>query len=245
MELRYLRAERGLTKQRNIGLAAVDGLVDIVHFIDDDVELDSSYVVSLMRAFGDNDELAGAGGAVVGAPYRRPGTLARLGLRQSLKLGSVLKSGYNIGCFDSPEPRQVDWLPGCSMSFRLSKIRGLSFDERRTGYALGEDVDFGLKVAQNGRLEHCPEAKLVHHLSNANRLAQSRIARMGVLHRWTLAKDFPNRVSKLAVTYSALSEAAASYYSGVRCLDFARIRCASSVMAGLYSVLLGKEEISS
>ena len=92
------------------------------------------------------------------------------------------------------------------MSFRMSAIRGLKFDERRKGYALGEDVDFGLKALERGPLLYTPTARLIHHLSPTNRAELPELIRSSVHSRWMLAVDFPNRVSRGLVVYSSIAE---------------------------------------
>lgn len=203
--LSYVHSEKGLTLQRNIGLGLVQSKFDIVHFVDDDVLLGVSYIEEINQAFQANTALVGASGMVLGGTRRPPRLTARLALRDSKIPGKVLASGYNVGAHETNQPCFIDWMPGCSMSFRLEAISGLVFDERRSGYALGEDVDFGLKASARGLLQHVPEAKLVHKLSPVNRLDSVRLAEMGVRHRWQLAIDFPWKVSKLAVIYSSLA----------------------------------------
>jgi GT2 family glycosyltransferase len=216
LPITYIRAPRGLTIQRNIALSEVHE--DIVHFIDDDVEIAPDYFHTLNQVLNDSPNTAGAGGAMA-----RPGTtsahdvtnipgaykrafISRLMLKTSQHPGRVLRSGYNTGCFDSPNAINVEWLPGCSMSFRMRMIRGLTFDERRKGYALGEDVDFGLKALERGPLLYVPAARLVHHVSPANRADFPDLIRASVHNRWTLATDFPHRVSRGLVIYSSIAE---------------------------------------
>ena len=216
LPITYIRAPRGLTIQRNIALSEI--YEDIVHFIDDDVEVEPDYFRALNQALHNSPHAAGAGGAMArpdaaavpdtaaGHGTNTPGLIPRLMLKSGQHPGRVLRSGYNTGCFDSPDAIDVEWLPGCSMSFRMSAIRGLTFDERRTGYALGEDVDFGLKASERGPLLHTPAARLVHHVSPANRADFPNMARASVHNRWALATDFPHRVSRGLVVYSSIAE---------------------------------------
>jgi GT2 family glycosyltransferase len=213
---RYLHAQRGLTKQRNVGLGEVRDLVDVVHFIDDDVELDHDYLAGLMQALERDPSLVGVGGMVLGGNRGRPSRPALLTGRDSLTPGAVTRMGFNVGAHETPTPVDVEWLPGCSMSFRLSAINGLSFDESREGYAIGEDVDFGLKASARGRLQHVPTARLVHHLSAVNRHRRAELTRMAVVHRWALARDQLGSVTKVGVIFGTLAECVTYFLKGIR-----------------------------
>lgn len=204
--LEYIRTQPGLTLQRNVALAQVQKRFDVVHFIDDDVELEDKYLEELMEAFRVDGSLVGAGGLIMGGNRKKPRLLARIGGRDSAHPGKVLSTGFNIGAHETPFDVDVEWLPGCSMSFRLSKIDGLRFDERRVGYAIGEDADFGLRARERGLLRHVHTARLYHHQSPVNRHKRPLLVRMAVAHRWSLAEDNLGRVRKSMVIYGTLSE---------------------------------------
>lgn len=222
----YVRTDKGLTLQRNAGLSLVQGKFDIVHFIDDDVLLEPAYIENINSSFLAHPKIIGASGMVLGGSRRPPRLSARIALRDSKIPGKVLASGYNVGAHETAEKWFLDWMPGCSMSFLLESIAGLRFDEARLGYALGEDVDFGLKASARGLLQHVPEAKLIHKLSPVNRLDSVRLAEMGVRHRWQLACDFPERVKKGAVIYSSLATSLTKTIKSILLRNPIGIKCA-------------------
>jgi GT2 family glycosyltransferase len=235
----YVRSAKGLTIQRNVGLALVQKRFDIVHFIDDDVLLDPKYIEELNKAFDSNPAAIGLSGMVLGGDRRPPRLTARMALRDSKIPGKVLASGYNVGAHETTAGCFVDWLPGCSMSFRLDSINGLTFDENRSGYALGEDVDFGLKASTRGKLRHVPEAKLVHKLSPVNRLDIIRLAEMGVRHRWQLATDFPWKVKKAAVVYASLNTSSSRLIKSLVQRNPTLFRCAFVEVVTLAKCIVG------
>lgn len=204
--LKYIHTAPGLTLQRNVALKDVRERFDIVHFIDDDVELEPEYLEELAKAFDVDSALVGAGGLIKGGNRKKATLFARLGGRDSVHPGRVLATGFNIGAHETPFDVDVDWLPGCSMSFRLARIDGLEFDERRVGYAIGEDADFGLRASARGTLRHVHTAKLHHHQSPINRHKRPLLVRMAVAHRWSLAEDNLGRVSRSMVVYGTLAE---------------------------------------
>jgi GT2 family glycosyltransferase len=204
--LEYAHTVPGLTLQRNVALAMLREKFDVVHFIDDDVELEPEYIQELMEAFEKDPSLVGAGGVIMGGNRKKARFFARLEGRDSLIPGRVLSTGFNIGAHETPFDVDVDWLPGCSMSFRLAMIDGLAFDERRVGYAIGEDADFGLRARARGTLRHVHLARLYHHQSPVNRHKRPLLVRMAVAHRWSLAEDELGRVRRSMVVYGTVME---------------------------------------
>lgn len=204
--LEYVHTSPGLTLQRNAALGRLREEFDVVHFIDDDVELEPGYIQELMNAFETDSSLVGAGGLILGGNRKKARLFARIGGRDSLVPGTVLSTGFNIGAHETPFDVDVDWLPGCSMSFRLAMIHGLAFDERRVGYAIGEDADFGLRASSRGALRHVHLARLHHHQSPVNRHKRPLLVRMAIAHRWTLAEDNLGRVRRSMVVYGTVME---------------------------------------
>ncbi|WP_436066124.1 glycosyltransferase family 2 protein [Arthrobacter sp. LjRoot14] len=236
--LEYVHTAPGLTLQRNVALRMVRGEFDVVHFVDDDVELEPGYIDELLNAFEKDASLVGAGGLIKGGNRTKASLVARLGGRDSVHPGKVLPTGFNIGAHETPFDVDVDWLPGCSMSFRLEMIDGLSFDERRVGYAIGEDADFGLHARTRGTLRHVHSARLHHHQSPVNRHKRPLIVRMAVAHRWSLAADHPVRVRRAMVVYGTLTESANYLLRFVVSRSHDRLwwECCVSGVAGLLDI---------
>ncbi len=208
--LRYILCPgSGLTRSRNWALRHLDAQSKVVHFVDDDVELHPEYLVEIQKAFEENKSVVGVCGEVEDRyslqssdpKFSSSNALKRL-LGFAGKPGAVLWTGINTPVPIGTPQSYVDWLPGCSMSFLIEKISSLKFDERRSGYALGEDVDFSLRCLRFGRLLYAPSAKLKHHLSPVNRESQIALVSAGVAHRWLLSRDKLGRVSKVGVIIS-------------------------------------------
>jgi GT2 family glycosyltransferase len=236
--LSYTHTAPGLTLQRNVALRMLGADFDVVHFIDDDVELEPEYLQELMGAFERDPSLAGAGGLITGGNRKKARLFARIGGRDSLVPGRVLPTGFNIGAHETPFDVDVDWLPGCSMSFRLAMIEGLEFDERRVGYAIGEDADFGLRANVRGTLRHIHLARLQHHQSPVNRHKRPLLVRMAVAHRWSLAEDELGRVRRSMVVYGTLMESLTYLLRFVlgRSHDRLAWDCFASGLAGLWDI---------
>jgi GT2 family glycosyltransferase len=178
--------------------------VDLIFFVDDDVEFLPGYF-GLVRGCFRQEGVIGVGVSPLPNVRRNPSVVARLLGQDGLREGTVNRSGTNIGRFSGSG--FAEWLPGCSMTYRRDAIGKVRFDERRGGYALGEDVDFGLRMHALGRLFWTSEPTIIHHQSPVNRLRRATLIRQSVRHKWTLAHDGLGNVSRHGVLLGVLGQA--------------------------------------
>ncbi|MEY4560662.1 MAG: hypothetical protein RL460_640 [Actinomycetota bacterium] len=209
-----ITSDAGLTLQRNIALTwGSQAGLEIIHFFDDDVTFDSNYLGEVEKFLETNTDYVGAGGRV-----RSPGLTPVSGLQVFQRLrgrpGTVNRAGDNRPVKPTATDCDVDWLPGCAMSFRLGSAANVRFDESRTGYGLGEDVDFSLRVKNFGKLKHLSSVSVIHHLSPVNRYKVNQIARDSVEHRFKLSFDFNQKVSPISVVISIAIEMAVYFLLG-------------------------------
>lgn len=200
----YVKSAPGLTFQRNVALDLIGSSHRIVHFIDDDVEVESAYFSEIEGFLQSHRAYVGCGGFITNLPPEP--SIARFSpFARSTTQGSVSRSGVNylVRKIGVDEFRNVDWLSGCSMSFNLDRISGLRFDERRKGVGTGEDVDFCLRALQRGPIAVTGRARMVHHQSLSNRADQESTDRAIVAHRLQLADDGLHGISRSRV-YSRL-----------------------------------------
>ncbi len=101
----------------------------------------------------------------------------------SPRTGRVLPSGRNPLVVDVQSVTEVDWLSGCSMSFRRAVFETFSFNEELKGYCLGEDVEFSYRVHQRGRLLVTPDARIEHLQSPLNRMAMPQYTYDEIVNR--------------------------------------------------------------
>lgn len=242
VDVRYLRSDlKGLVFARNVALRNLPPSCLVVHFVDDDTELQQGYLNEINKVLGRKDsDVVGAGGMIMGPPKGRTSALLRVMRLDSDKLGVVLKSGINVGSYDCAFPIEMDWLPGCSMSFNVPAISGLEFDSRRSAWPLGEDVDFGLKARTRGRLVHVPQARILHNLSQTNRDDIKTINFQDVVHRWTLASDRLGGVKKRWVFLSTLSRVVIFLFSAIRGRNKFALELAMATMRGLWVSIVKK-----
>ena len=171
IHLEIFISDPGLTKQRNFGLSQVKECSDVVHFFDDDVILPPEYLEIVDSLFQERPEVIGIGGRTTDNSDFSVSFLQRFFLLNSKSAGALLPSGINIGFRYSIEPYEVDWLPGCTMSYRLAKNFKMDFDESREGVGWGEDVDFSSRVSELGKLLIFSHPRIIHTKSTVFRVS--------------------------------------------------------------------------
>ena len=140
-------ANGGLSRARNIGLAAATG--EIVAYLDDDARPEPSWLTHLARA------LVTDGHAAVGGPNLAPpgdGITADCVANAPGGPTHVLLSD-----------REAEHIPGCNMAFRAGALRSVGgFDD--TFRIAGDDVDVCWRLQEAGNvIGFAPSAVVWHH----------------------------------------------------------------------------------
>lgn len=187
-DLVYRRTQPGLTRQRNVAISEINPEMEFAMFIDDDVELQQDYVEKVIETFERFPEALGVGAAILNQTKitRKLDLVLGLDARDG---GRVLSNGFNTMRVLAEEEGPVEWLSGCSMSFRTSVFKSCGFDETRQGNSLGEDVDFSMRVRQFGDLIWTNRTGLIHHVSPINRDSARRLGKQLIRHYLLLAED--------------------------------------------------------
>lgn len=206
------KEERGLTKQRNFGIARVSKDNDVVCFLDDDTVLSADYFEQLLSTYQKYPDALGVGGYIhnetkwesIGAIYkpqidefcfdgwkRKDGS--RFVLRKKLGLdsdcppgfSSLYSHGRSVG-FLPPSGKiyEVEQLMGGVSSFQKKVFETHQFSTYFEGYGLYEDADFCLRVAKTGKLYLNTAAKLNHYHAASGRPNQFYYGKMVVRNGW-------------------------------------------------------------
>jgi glycosyltransferase involved in cell wall biosynthesis len=169
LQVDLIASEKGLARQRNVGLDRAKG--ELICFLDDDITLPDDFLFRVANIF-ERPEMHDVGG-ITGydeqsypAPVTRRWRLRRaLGVIPDLPPGGVDRLGRGIPLsFLQPFTgyKEVGLLPGFCMIYRRSAIGNLRFDELLPTYA-GEDRDFSMQIGWRSRLLICGDLSLSHY----------------------------------------------------------------------------------
>ena len=209
----YFRVEeedRGLTRQRNVGISRVSEDMEIVCFLDDDVVLKPNYFEKLIGTYKNYPDAIGVGGYILNdgiwrkkedmkepGEYKYDGWERELGsrnvLRKKLRLLSDVPPGYmpefanglSIGFLPpSGKVYPVEFFMGGVASYRKKLFRKIKFSQYFEGYGLYEDMDFCLRASKLGQLYVNTAAQLYHYHETGGRPNKYRYGKMVVRNGW-------------------------------------------------------------
>ncbi len=140
-------------------------LGEILLFLDDDVQLEPTFLTAHAKNYLDRPEI----GAVAGRVFDR---MKLADFESGLEIQDLppeaMNPGiawYHINLVHTVKPQQVLSARGCNMSFRreIFEQHGLWFDERFRGSAVREESDFCLRLRKTGlMIWYDPAAHLIH-----------------------------------------------------------------------------------
>ncbi len=204
--------DRGLTKQRNFGIAKVGDGIEVVCFLDDDTILDVNYFREIEKTYELHPSALGVGGYIsnedvwhfVGSNYKssikeyyydgwKKIDGSRFVLRKKIGIDSNTKPGFlpefshgRSISFLPPSDKiyEVEQLMGGVSSFRKEVFRTFQFSTYFEGYGLYEDADFTLRLSKTGKLFVNTAAKLGHYHDSSGRPNQFLYGKMVVRNGW-------------------------------------------------------------
>jgi GT2 family glycosyltransferase len=136
---------KGLTTQRNRGMALVKSESDFIAFFDDDYLPSTRTLEGIAALFAAYPGLAGADGHLLADGVRAGGIAYEDALR--------LLEAYDRDEAQEPHiKRDACGLYGCNMVFRSSAIEDARFDEDLPLYGWQEDIDFSNRLVTRGRI---------------------------------------------------------------------------------------------
>ncbi|ESU25944.1 glycosyl transferase [Flavobacterium limnosediminis JC2902] len=225
---------RGLTKQRNYGIAKVAATSEIVCFLDDDTVLEGNYFEEIINTYQLYPEALGVGGYITNevnwtqvernyAPKnhefyydgfkRNEGS--RFVWRKKLGLDSNCPPGF-LPAFShgrsisflppSGKVYEVEQLMGGVSSFRKDVFDSLQFSTYFEGYGLYEDADFTLRLSKQGKLFVNTSARLGHFHAPSGRPNQYHYGKMVVRNGWYVWRvKYPNPSLKAQLKWHAIT----------------------------------------
>lgn len=188
--LQYVKKDQpGTVRSRNLGIQIAEG--DIVTQLDDDVELAPNYFEVIEKIF-ENDTDKKIGGVGTFIEHEEEGFMRKLKnfLERIFFIrgdeGQVLPTMWNTFVEKRPAGMvPVEWLPGCSVTFRKEALVGHQYETSFIDYGYGEDLVFSYQIYQKGRftLMLTGETSLKHFHTPTARMAERKFGKMMIVHR--------------------------------------------------------------
>jgi glycosyltransferase involved in cell wall biosynthesis len=194
----YLKSEKSLVRQRNVGINHASG--DVVCFIDDDAIPDKDFLRLIAQFFGSrwNDTIGGVQGTVDEHKAMKD-TLASF-FRKMFMLshlngdGRMQKSGYPSFLQYFPEPRLVEVFNGCQMCFKRDILLKDQFDMNFKDDWYGDDYELSYRLSRQYALYQLPDARISHLSSSTTPEDLRKIWAMQVPnHMYVFKKFFSGR----------------------------------------------------
>lgn len=178
-----------LTAQRNAGVRALRHDITLVSFFDDDILLEEGAIRAMYEFWEDaSDDTGGAAFNIANEIYKKPSFLEKFFIVNDKRPSRILRSGFQSRVSFVRSTTQVDWLAGCSMVWRRDLFGEFMFDERFSGYARYEEVDFSYRVGKKYKLFIVAEARVAHLSRNEDVSFSYSLGRMEAVNRFYFVK---------------------------------------------------------
>ena len=227
------KEDKGLTRQRNFGVAQVAKDSEVICFLDDDTVLELNYFEEIMKTYAVFPAALGVGGYIINESkwikvsdtYKptihefaydgwKQKDGSRFVLRKRFGLDSNMKPGFlpefsngRSISFLPPSGKiyQVEQLMGGVSSFRKSVFDNFKFSTYFEGYGLYEDADFTLRLSKTGKLYVNTNAQLGHYHDASGRPNKYQYGKMVVRNGWYVWRvKHPNPSLKSKLKWNAI-----------------------------------------
>jgi len=199
----YINSKPGLTYQRNVGIKQASG--DVLHFIDDDVNLDKNYFQVILDTFNKSDDIGGVGGILT----NRLGENKLRHIIDNIFMltrvdgdGIIQKSGFPAFQWRNQKHMNkvfhiTEILCGIA-SYRKGVFENIFFDEKLDGYGLMEDIDFSFRVSKKYILIYNSNANVYHRATENSRINYNKLYFMYVRNTFYL---YNKNIKKISPVY--------------------------------------------
>jgi len=225
---------------------------DIIFFIDDDSEVSPDGISALIETFEDKN-IFGVGLKLKSKNERKNQSNLKSFFRKLYYIifriqhyghgRIVMLSGYNISPNNDEEHlKRIEWLSGCSMSFRQEIFKNHSFEEKLQkfgGYAFGEDLQFSYCIFKNKmKLVLAKKGYIIHHQSQGGRLNLRNQFAAQIFNQFIIWKTSIYKYKKISIIvylWSLMGELIDFYLTGFLKKDFNKVKGTSM---GLYAIII-------
>ena len=195
LNIKYIRHPwPSASRQRNIGIKAVDPDIELIGFLDDDIVFEPGSMEKMFEFWRRAPkELGGASfnlknfQTTSGTKLKQSIIVQRLGIYSKEK-GVVMPSGWHTLTGTVSKTTFVQWLPSTASIWRKNIFEKFRFDEYFDGYSYLEDLDFSFSVSKKYRLSVVAEAGFYHYPSPFGRISHYRFGKIEVANRLYFVK---------------------------------------------------------
>lgn len=215
----YLRVRPpGFTRQKNAGTDAVRRDIDLVGYIDDDIELEPEAVERMLAFWVAAGEDTGGAEFHITNQYFKPATaFTRIFGTNNGKGGTILRSGFNVVLHPVERDTEVEWLSGGATVWRHEVVDTVKHDEWFAGYGHMDDIDYSVMVGEHGwRMFVVANARLAHY---ERPIAEDREYSFGVydtVNRYYLVSKHRGRFSVPRWYWATLGKLLGRTFAGLR-----------------------------
>jgi glycosyltransferase involved in cell wall biosynthesis len=207
LAIEYIKVSfSSLAKQRNVGMQQIKPEIDLVGFLDDDIEFEDNSMVEMTKFWQYADKnLGGACFNIISDTASKKNYLKRIFFTGDNKMGLVLRSGYNTKICPAKNDIHTQWLLGGVTIWRKNIIEEFKFDEWFQGYGLFEDYEYSYRVGKRYQLAVASNAKVKHNFLGIRRKDNFQFGKMEVINRFYFVKKNPE-LSKIIFLWATLGQ---------------------------------------
>jgi GT2 family glycosyltransferase len=234
LPLKYILAEkeqRGLTRQRNLGVSLVSPEAELIAFLDDDLVLEPDYFEQIIKTFSSYPDAIGVGGLDLKENryfiqenqkkynsfnfYSLDGWVSKESMRYKVrKLFGLMTNlqpdiipNYSHGRSGFPpngKTYEVEHFMGGIATYKKSIFSKIQFSKYFEGYGLYEDFDFCVRSLLYGKLYVNTNAKVWHYHEAGGRPNKMKYGIMVIRNGWYVWKQrFPENSLNAKVKWHA------------------------------------------
>jgi len=199
-----------LTLARNLGVDKSSKKAKITLFLDDDVFIGRGYFEGILEVFNVEKGVVGVAGHYFQnikvnrfANFARKIFLIEHRQKNSVNVYSPYGASYPTIL---TKTINASWLPGFNMAFKKEVFETNKFDENFFKYGLGEDFEFTTRLNKKypNSLFITPFAKIVHRVSEAERMPKPKLVYMNHVNKLYIQKKNFNTFEGIVSTGIAL-----------------------------------------
>lgn len=198
----------GLPHQRNVGIQFLSGILDfgslqVIHFLDDDVNVDEKYFQDSLALIDENPKFVGIGALLSPSNTGKRNVVIRFLLGEPKDGGKIGPSGLvsTVSC-NTKTLVETEWIAGGAMALRASVFKTFRFDGRRRMY--GEDVEASIRLSRYGQIGvGCP-LRVQHRSAQEGKPESATASYFQDIFRFELVSLLPDRVRKSRVILASL-----------------------------------------